>query len=120
MYRYRYEGPSRNVVSRFVKHADRIGKVVKVVAKRFVSTRSYMWEGERRSYTTDHEVLMVYGETGTARLSGCCWGYGGEGPHAVRDLLVAVGLPNADADRFAFESVRGTERVNMVDWSITV
>lgn len=113
MYRYRYERClSRFVLERFQKHFIKLGTITKVVAKRYGAWR----KGSEGKYYTTYEVLMVYGDKGTARFTGCCWGYGGEGPRAVNALLKAMGVPDVLADHYAFRVPR-LDKVG-VDWTI--
>ena len=110
MYRYRMtSGLSRHVVERFNKHRAKLGNILRVEARRFLS-----WRGKGESaFFTDHEVIMVIGETGTARFSGCCWGYGGEGPRAVCALLKACGLSDVWAEHHAFDVPRSCDPCNV-------
>jgi hypothetical protein len=115
MYRYRYtRAVSMFVAQRFTKHRHKLGTITKVVAKRYKATLN----GSTGPYTTTYEVLMVYGTKGYARFSGVCWGYGGSGPQATYALLKAIGLPDDEANRYAFN----TERRNQVgiDWEISL
>jgi hypothetical protein len=115
MYRYRYTGAlSRQVLDRFNKHKSQLGDIVKVQAKRYRATK----QGSDGPYTTDYEVLTVYGTTGSARFSGTCWGYFGEGTRATHSLLTTIGLSDEDAKRYAFQ----TERKDKpgIDWEINL
>ena len=81
-----------------------------------VDDTSIKIEVERRSYSTTHEVVMVHGTEGTARFSGVCWQYTGEGPRTLRALLVRCGVPEDVAKRVAFSSPR--KSTVGTDWSI--
>lgn len=131
MYRYRFQGHvSRNVLTSFFKHRDKLGTITKVVAKRYRATRksngyidtsgaTATWTPPS-TYTTTYEVVTVYGTTGSARFTGVCWGYGGEGPRAVFALLRSIGLPIDVASYFAFKSKRGQYNEVGTDWTINL
>ncbi len=111
MYRYRKTtGVSRDVLEKFKKHRGRLGEIIRIVAKRFKS--------RRKGFTIPvaFEVVMVYGTTGTARFDGCCWGYSGQGPRAVYELLLACGIPSPLAENAAYRSER--RDASGVDWEI--
>jgi hypothetical protein len=59
--------------------------------------------------TFDFEVVWVIGTTGSMRLDGCCWGYSGEGPRAVRDLLLSAGVSADVAHDTAFRNIRSSD-----------
>jgi hypothetical protein len=115
MYRYRYQRSlSRYVLDRFIKHRGQLGDIKRVVAKRYGAWR----QGTEGQYYTSYEVLMVYGTQGTARFTGCCWGYGGSGPHATLDLLLAIGIAKEVAEQYAFHTPR---KQNIgIDWEINL
>jgi len=105
VYRYRYErGRSDLVVGRFLRHRHRLGKLRRIVAKRY------------RGKYGSREVIMIYGSHGSARFTGTCWGYLGAGPHATRALLVLCGVPPYLADQLAFRSRRREYADLGVDW----
>jgi len=112
--RSRYNDRStRHTVDRLF-HIDRLGKIDRVVGKRYKSTRSSVIDGERRSYTFSHECVMVYGENGTARYEGLCWSYSGEGPRGLAKLLERCGATRDETLQFAYETPR--KDVEGVDW----
>jgi hypothetical protein len=49
-------------------------------------------------------AVLVRGDRGYARYDGLCWGYGGEGPHGLRRLFEAVGIPEPIAKHIAHET----------------
>lgn len=78
---YKYYSPS---LSRFMlpaldRHLSKIG-VPQVAEARCVGRDPRAWYG-----------LVIRGTTGKLVLKGCSWGYGGEGPHATRDVLLKLG-----------------------------
>ncbi len=74
------------------------------------------YNSEKRYTTTDREILMVYGEKGSARFSGVCWGYQGEGPRTVIRILVECGVPEDIARDYAFHGKRN--HAPGIDWEI--
>ena len=106
-YRYRYlRGLSMLVKERAEKHLSKIGCVL--------SIRGYRYRGKYGL----NEAVMVVGEKGTARFSGTCWGYGGSGPHAVRDLLMLLGMSQEWAEIIAFKSYRWDDKGT--DWELRI
>lgn len=117
---YRYEHNTTQKSTKFgPKHIKRLGKLKTIEGYRFRSTRSYISEVDntRRYWSNTHERLRCRGENGQSLISGVCWGYGGSGPHAVKDILTACGISVAVAELVAFESKRGND--TGVDWRIT-
>jgi hypothetical protein len=55
------------------------------------------------------EAVMVIGTRGSARFEGFLWGYGGEGPHGLRNLLLMLGVPIGVAKHVAFDKTRQDE-----------
>jgi hypothetical protein len=113
-YRYRDNscGVTRISLERMKRHLQKIGVPKIVRGYRFVSTRRH----DSMVHTTDREAVLVIGTKGSARFEGLCWGYGGEGPRGLRDLLVECGLPNEQAEKVAFESHRSDDCGT--DWEI--
>jgi len=76
---YRFRDNTRGVTWRskrsFDRNSHKLGPVHRV--------RGYVFNGK---YGPEPAV-MIYGETGTMRLSGLSWGYGGEGPSGLRYVL---------------------------------
>lgn len=104
-YRDRACGLTRHSVARCKKHIERLGKLSYV--------KGYRYWGR---YHAVHESVLIRGEHGTIRLDGLCWGYRGEGPHGLRDVLTVLGVDNETASKTAFQ----TERKNEIgeDWRI--
>lgn len=103
MYSYvKRTGVSRDVVSTFEKHRSKLGRLTRIIGQRFGATRG-TGDGQ---FTADFEVVTIYGTDGTMRLDGTCWGYAGEGPHAVHELLLAAGVESETARKTAFETKR--------------
>jgi hypothetical protein len=113
MIRYRRMACSTNQAIKAFSHLPRLGKLSKIVAKRFRVTRS----AGGHTFTATHEAIMVYGEHGTARFEGLCWGYGGEGPRGTHQLLLACGVADPLAKDAAFKTPRKDQPGT--DWTIT-
>src|SRR5262252_4647854 len=105
-YRYRCEqGTTRQARPRFAK-CSRLGNILSIEGRRY------------RSNGITHERVFVTGTHGTARFDGLCWGYSGEGPRGVRDLLLFLGLNRILAEQVAFKAPRGAECGT--DWRINL
>jgi hypothetical protein len=103
MYRYRYKGgTTRGAISRFTTPLAKLGKLLYV--------RAYRYQGIHGL----NEAVLVRGENGTARFSGLCWGYGGEGPRGTAQLLIALGVNPDTAQTLAFKTPRKDEKGE--DW----
>lgn len=76
MYRYRgNRGVTRKSLTEMVKHLHKIGTPLLV--------RGYWYNGRYGK----NAAVMVRGTLGTARFGGFSWGYGGEGPRGLEQLL---------------------------------
>lgn len=96
MIRYRENaGYTKRSIDRFTKHIGRLGKLSYV--------KGYRYRGR---YQAIHEGVLIKGENGTIRLSGLCWGYGGEGPHGLKTVLMALGVAEPIAHTTAFHTAR--------------
>jgi hypothetical protein len=95
---------------------SRIGNILKVTAERYVG--HYNSSDKSHRYPITQEVIRVTGTHGTVRLFGLCWGYGGEGPHALRDLLMFLGLKAGHAGLVAFQMPRRGHSELGVDWTL--
>jgi len=126
MLRYRKRtGVSRDVVAKFNRVRPKLGRITRIVGQRFAATRG---TGDGK-FTADFEAVVVYGENGTARFDGTCWGYAGEGPHAVHEMLLAAGVDPETARKTAFQTKRQTVGLcdllkmptrRQIDWEITL
>lgn len=103
--RLRYDYSTRMCRDRFERIA-RIGKIKYV--------KGYRYFGR---YSTTHEAVLLVGEFGTIRFGGFCWGYSGEGPRGLFDLLIRVGVPAEKANELAFKTPR--KHVVGEDWRYT-
>lgn len=108
MYRYRDNRGSTFHSRKAMTHLTKLGTIQKV--------RGYRYHGR---YHTSHEGVMVHGENGTARFNGFCWGYSGEGPRGLIDLLIHLGLPRYAAQMVAFETERLCPKLGN-DWVIEI
>jgi hypothetical protein len=89
-----HSGATRHDLQKF-RHVRLLGKLSKVVGYRYQSRRKFNDAGEK--YLATHEAVKVIGENGYCRFDALCWGYGGEGPRGLVDLLVVCGLSHEDA-----------------------
>jgi hypothetical protein len=107
VYRYRCEkGTTRAARAMFHKCA-KLGAISEVRGVRYYA----------RHIGATQERVFVVGPYGTARFDGLCWGYGGEGPHGLRDLLMFLGLGRDVAEAVAFRAPRLSECG--VDWRVS-
>ncbi len=95
-YKYRYVSSSlsRHMISAVEKYLPKIGKPQNVRG---------IFAGGRNNSRPWYRVI-ISGENGKLVLRGCSWGYGGEGPHATRDVLLKLGVDQFIADKAAFRS----------------
>mgnify|MGYP007100937703 FL=1 len=117
---YRHEhGCSNKALKYAPKHIRRVGQIRTIEGYRWASRRSYVCEGdgERHYWRNTHERLRIRGENGQVLLDGVCWGYHGQGPRALVDMLVVAGLTKQLAEYVAFNSPRNDSAG--VDWKIT-
>jgi len=105
MYRYRdmASGATKRSTNRF-HHLDKIGTPLMVKAYRFNSAR-----GNEGNQSIKREAILVKGSNGSARFEGLCWGYYGEGPRGLKQLLLKLGIPQKRAELLANESDRGDD-----------
>jgi hypothetical protein len=47
--------------------------------------------------------LVAMGNEGTIFLSGCNCGYGGEGPHGTKQILIELGVPADKAEEYIYK-----------------
>ncbi len=97
MLRYRKRNCSTDTARKSFHNVDKLGKIEKIVAKRFMSDRGYI---------TDRECIMVYGENGTMRFEGLSWGYFGEGSRGTYELLQKCSVKDDLAKHAAFVAKR--------------
>ena len=105
-YRYRNDRSTAHNRRAFDKILARIGRVKYV--------KGYRYFGR---YNTTHEAVLVVGEKGKARFGGLLWGYSGEGPRGLHELLTKLGVSASKASEIAFQ----TPRLNQIgeDWRLT-
>ena len=87
MIRYRDKSHGVTQISvKALKHIERLGKILYV-----------------RGYSYRHQFLetavLVRGENGTARFTGFAWGYGGSGPHGLKQLLQKINVERSLVDK---------------------
>jgi hypothetical protein len=112
----RYRESSAGVTEKSKKAAalnlDKIGDVKEIRGYRFTSTRKI----GNGSYNSEHECVLVKGTNGTARFQGFLWGYCGEGPRGLVQLLECCGLTQSAAEAVAYKTPRRMR--DGIDWSI--
>ncbi len=86
-------------------HLYKIGRPIYVIGYQYSATYS----SKRRGFQPDNplhikgiESVLVRGSNGTARFDGFCWGYGGEGPRGLRELLKYLGLNDRRAEEISW------------------
>lgn len=114
MKRIRVEAGSTRQARQGFHKCARIGDIIKLEAVRFQSMYTSKDSGD--TFPITHEVVRVTGTHGTVRLKGLCHGYGGGGPHGLRDLLMFCGLKQGHAELVAFNMPR--RQVLGVDWTL--
>lgn len=104
-YRYRNDRSTQANINVFDKVLPKLGKIICI--------RGYRYKGR---YDALHEAVVVRGENGYARFGGLLWGYSGEGPRGLRQLLLKLGVNPDMADNLPFQ----TKRLNKIgeDWRI--
>ena len=108
-YRTRVHGVTRFSVLG-LRNLPKIGVAIQVMGYRKKVRRLF----ESGWTTLTQEFVKVIGEKGTATFTGFLWGYHGEGPRGLVQLLVELGVPQYRAEEIAFN----TPRLNTIgtDW----
>jgi len=104
-YRYRWDGASSGARKRFERLVKRLGHIKYV--------RGYRWQGRWGK----REGVLLVGENGSARFQGVCWGYSGEGPRTLINLLIELGVSLELANAIGYEAKRGDDVGD--DWRLT-
>jgi hypothetical protein len=94
-YRYRNDRSTKANTTKFAKILPKLGRI------RYV--KGIAW---KNIYGVTQEAVIVRGENGYARFGGLLWGYYGEGPRGLADLLEHLGFNKQDALSFAYNTVR--------------
>lgn len=89
-------------------------------------TEGYKVKKEYGTFWCKDELVEVIGTNGTAIYSGFCWGYGGEGPRGLKQMLLQAGVPEELAHKAAHLTIRhdmcGTdwrlERTDGCNWKL--
>lgn len=100
-YRDKSYGLTRKSVNA-IKHIKRLGTIQKIVGYRYFARVKF----ESGFHPIKREAVKVIGENGFAVFSGFCWGYGGEGPSGLHELLLQCGIHDTIATRVAFNQKR--------------
>lgn len=88
MYRYRNEQHTTRHARQNFHRVSRLGRILRVKGYRFTSARK-----NTGGIPVQREYVLVVGENGSCRFSGLCWGYSGEGPRGLADLITHLGAP---------------------------
>jgi len=115
-YRYRNKPCSTVQARKKFPKVCGVGRLLSVSGERYQTLVNASDGGKRQA---NYEVVKVTGSNGTARLFGLLWGYQGEGPHGLRDLLLFLGFKLPFADMVAFKAIRHPN-VNGTDWKIEI
>jgi hypothetical protein len=94
-YRYRQQGTTGDALRAMPSVLDRIGTPL--------SVQGYRYWGR---WNKLHDGVLLKGTEGTGRFSALSWGYGGEGPRGLVELLVRLGVHRERAEHIAFQSRR--------------
>ena len=81
-------GTTRGALAAARKNLSRLGNLIQV-------------RGEVKG---PNNTVVVEGENGKARFGGFCWGYGGTGPHGLKELLTLCGVSLTVAEATAFKT----------------
>lgn len=120
MYRYQYSDHlSRDVLPAARRNLHKVGRVVRVEAKRYNASCKSLTDATGRTQVRGREVIRVVGTKGTATFTGVSWGYGGEGPRATEALLLMCGVPVTEARYLAFQRPNyGFNNLTGIDWAV--
>lgn len=116
---YHYKAPHHGCTRYSVnglKHIDKLGKLISIEAYTVASMIKTHSQGK---FTTITETwfnplvrIIVRGENGSCTYGGFLWGYGGEGPHGLRDMFIKCGMSKELADHYAFTGTLGPNDAN--------
>lgn len=104
-YRDKSYGLTRKSVNA-IKHIKRLGTIQRIVGYRYNARVKLPSSQGDRWWQIKREAVKVIGENGFAVFSGFCWGYGGEGPSGLHELLLQCGIHDTIATRVAFDQKR--------------
>jgi hypothetical protein len=107
MYRYRNDRSTLHNRDAFDRILPKLGRIKEV--------RGYRYLGRYQAY---HEAVLVKGTKGSARFGGLLWGYGGEGPRGLVELLVKLGVHRERAEAIAFRTPRHDYNKPGSDWVV--
>ena len=87
MYRYRgKDGGTREGLRAFRKHHHKIGEPTEVRGYTVIAWCGFLG-------VSPYVRVTVRGKNGTLRLGGFQWGYSGEGPRGLEEILYCLGIP---------------------------
>ena len=110
MYRYRCEAHTTQGARNNFHRVGKLGKIKKVRGYRIRTAR------KPDGFLISREYVLVVGENGTCRFSGLCWGYGGNGPNGLCELLKRLGVGDDKSKDIAYSTKRGDDVGT--DWEI--
>jgi hypothetical protein len=114
MSNYRYRDHSGGITGRSLTRVrDNLHKIGQPVL-----IRGYCYIARNKWGTVKDEAVMVKGERGSARFEGFLWGYFGEGPRGLIQLLIRLGVKKPDADMIAHDVPRCY--VPGTDWELEI
>jgi hypothetical protein len=106
MYRYRNDRSTAHNRRVFEAILQRLGRIIYI--------KGYRYRGR---YQMTHEAVLVRGENGTARFGGLLWGFIGDGPRGLHELLLKAGVPELQAWAVAFNTPR--QQTPGQDWRLS-
>jgi hypothetical protein len=107
MYRYKapHDGCTRHSV-KGLKYINKLGKLVSIEAYTVGAVIDKNHK-ERSSWIDSKLRIIVRGEHGSCTFGGFSWGYGGEGPHGLIELLKTCGMTPQMASHYATSNALG-------------
>jgi hypothetical protein len=106
MYRYKapHDGCTRHSI-KGLKYINKLGKLISIQAYT-VASKNKLKTGWNVFLNT-HIRIKIIGENGTCIFGGFSWGYGGEGPRGLIELLKSCGMNQELATHYATSNALG-------------
>lgn len=101
-YRDHSHGITNNSLRKAHNNLHKLGTVTEIRGYRFTSTG-------KAGYPIQHEAVLLKGPHGSMRFEGFLWGYTGEGPRGLVQLLKACGFTQSAALTIAYYTERKNE-----------
>ena len=95
-HRARHPGVTMYSLRAMLRHLHKVGKPHTVEAYSMNTRRRSEWEDGWLS--TWQTFVRVRGDLGTIRFGGFSWGYGGEGPHGLKELFHRLDIAHINPD----------------------